>query len=232
MTMAKHLSKATQAANDSQGTKKRTGRQPTYVVTLSDEDKEFLVSVIAQRSAPAAHVVRAKIALLANEHLKLRDIADELDISECMVSQWVRRFALYGVRSLGDAPRSGVPRTHGDDTIAEIIKLTTTTTALDESTHWSTNTMAAVVSVSPSTVGRIWRTFGLKPHMVETFTVSNDPEFTEKVRDVAGIYLNPPEAAIVLCVDEKTQVQALNRTQPVLPMVPGVPVRQTTEYQR
>ena len=99
----------------------------------------------------------------------------------------------------------------------KIIKLTTTTDPPDSSTHWSTNTMAALAGVSPSTVGRIWRTFGLKPHMVETFTVSNDPEFTEKVRDVAGIYLNPPEAAIVLCVDEKTQIQALNRTRALAP---------------
>jgi hypothetical protein len=120
--------------------------------------------------------------------------ADELDVSHFTVSKRPRRFALYGVRSLGDAPRSGVPRTHGDDKIAEIIKLTTATTPPDASTHWSTNTMAVATGVSPSTVGRIWRTFGLKPHMVESFTVSNDPEFTEKVRDVAGIYINPPEA--------------------------------------
>ncbi len=110
--MAKQISKATQAANDSQGTKKRTGGKPTYVVTLSDEDQEFLTSVIAKRNAPAAQVVRAKIALLANEGVRLRDIADELDVSCFMVSKWVKRFALVGVRSLGDAPRSGVPRTH------------------------------------------------------------------------------------------------------------------------
>jgi len=123
MTMAKQISKATQAAKDSQGTKKRTGRKPTYVVTLSDEDKELFTSVIAKRSAPAVHVTRAEIALLANEHVRLRDIADELDISLFTVSKWVGRFALYGVRSLGDAPRPGVPRTHGDDKIAEIIKM-------------------------------------------------------------------------------------------------------------
>ena len=232
MTMAKQISRATQAAKESEGTKKRTGRKPTYVVTLSDEDKEFLTSFIAKRNAPAVQVMRAKIALLANEGVRLRDIADELDVSTFTVSKWVKRFALFGVRSLGDAPRSGTPRTHGDDKIAEIIERTTMTEPPDASTHWSTNTMAAVAGVSPSTVGRIWRTFGLKPHMVESFTVSNDPEFTEKVRDVAGIYLNPPEAAIVLCVDEKTQIQALDRTQPIRPMVPGVPLRQTTEYKR
>ncbi len=232
MTMAKQISRATQAARDSEGTKKRTGRKPTYVVTLSDEDKEFLTSFIAKRNAPAAQVTRAKIALLANEHVRLCDIADELDISTFTVQKWIKRFALYGVGTLADAPRPGTPRTHGDDKITEIIRLTTMTEPPDSSTHWSTNTMAAVAGVSPSTVGRIWRTFGLKPHMVESFTVSNDPEFTEKVRDVAGIYLNPPEAAIVLCVDEKTQVQALDRTQPIRPMVPGVPLRQTTEYKR
>lgn len=229
MTMAKHITKARQA---SEGTKKRSGRRPTYIVTLNDDDKEYLSSVIAKRSAPAVEVTRAKIALLAGEHVRLRDIAEELDISEFMVSKWVRRFALYGVHSLSDAPRTGTPRTHGDDKITEIITLTTTTTPPDESTHWSTNTMAAFVGVSPSTVGRIWRTFGLKPHMVESFTVSNDPAFTEKVRDVVGIYLNPPEAAVVLCIDEKTQIQALNRTQPVLPMQMGVPLRQTPEYKR
>jgi predicted DNA-binding transcriptional regulator YafY len=144
MTMAKHISRATQAAKESEGTKKRTGRKPTYVVTLSDEDKEFLTSFIAKRNAPAVQVMRAKIALLANEGVRLRDIADELDVSTFTVSKWVKRFALFGVRSLGDAPRSGTPRTHGDDKIAEIIERTTMTEPPDASTHLPTNTMAAV----------------------------------------------------------------------------------------
>ena len=208
------------------------GRPIFYHVTLSHEERENLLALVRQTTAPQAQVRRAKIALLAAEGMGTIAIAKELSLSAQTVDKWRKRFSLFGVSVLSDAPRSGVPRTHGDDKIAEIIKLTTTTSPPDGSTHWSTNTMATKAGVSPSTVGRIWRSFGLKPHMVETFTVSNDPEFTEKVRDVAGIYLNPPEAAIVLCVDEKTQVQALNRTQPILPMVPGVPLRQTTEYKR
>ena len=176
--------------------------------------------------------MRAKIALLANEGMKLRDIAEELGVSNFTVSKWTKRFALTELRRLSDAPRSGAPRTHGDDKVAKIIELTTTTKPPDDSTHWSTNTMAKVAGTSASTIGRIWRTFGLKPHMVGSFTISNDPNFTEKVRDVVGMYLNPPQAAIVLSVDEKTQVQALTRTQPMLPMQPGVPLRRTPEYKR
>jgi hypothetical protein len=114
MTMAKQISRVTQPAKGSEGTKKRTGRKPTYVLTLSDEEKEFLTSFIAKRNAPAVQVMRAKIALLANEGVRFCDIADELDVSTFRVSKWVRRFALFGVRSLGDAPRSKTPRTHGD----------------------------------------------------------------------------------------------------------------------
>jgi transposase len=172
MTMAKQISRA----RDSEGTKKRTGRKPTYVVTLSDEEKEFLTSCIAKRNAPAAQVTRAKIALLANEGVRLCDIADELDISTFTVQKWIKRLALYGVGTLADAPRPGTPRTHGDDKITEIIGRANHDRATDSSTHWSTNIMAAAAGVSASTVGRIWRTFGLKPHMVESFTVSNDPQ--------------------------------------------------------
>ncbi|SHE83415.1 Homeodomain-like domain-containing protein [Ferrithrix thermotolerans DSM 19514] len=114
---------------------------------------------------------------MAVEGVRLLDIARELDVSMFTVSKWAKRFALFGVKSLSDAPHSGAERRHGDDKIAEIIELTTTTSPPDGSTHWSTNSMARVAKVSPATAGRIWRTFGLKPHMVESFTISNDPEF-------------------------------------------------------
>ena len=133
-------------------------RPPIYIVNLSDDDKKLLESLVARRTAPQAEVTRAKIALLANEGMKLRDIAKELGVSTFTVSKWVKRFALTGVKRLADAPRPGAPRVHGDDKVKEILELTATAPP-DGATHWSTNTMAKVAGASPSTIGRIWRTF-------------------------------------------------------------------------
>jgi len=142
------------------------------------------------------------------------------------VSKWRGRFIARRLDGLADDPRPGVVRTVIDDMVEAVIVRTLEETP-EDATHWSTRSMPKTMGMSESAISRIWRAFGLKPHLVDTFKLSNDPLFIEKVRDVVGLYMNPPEAALVLCVDEKTQVQALDRTAPVLPLRPGVPERQT-----
>ena len=205
--------------------------RPAFEVVLSFEERNFLEGVIRKTTSPQSHVTRAKIALGAADGLSHKDIMSFSGASGFTVAKWRKRFSLFGVSVLSDAPRSGTPRTHDDEKIVEIIRLTTTTEPRN-ATHWSTTEMAKVAGVSQSTVSRIWRTFGLKPHLIEYFNISTDPNFTEKVRDVVGLYLSPPDAALVLCVDEKTQIQALDRTQPLLPLRPFVPERQTHDYIR
>ena len=147
------------------------------------------------------------------------------------VSKWRRRFAARRCDGLYDAPRPGTPRKIGDDAIAETIRLTLEETP-QEATHWSLRSMARATGYAPSTIHRIWKAFGLQPHRSETFKLSTDPFFVEKVRDIVGLYLAPPERALVLCVDEKSQIQALDRTQPLLPMRPGQPERRSHDYTR
>jgi transposase len=147
------------------------------------------------------------------------------------VSKWRRRFAERRLDGLLDEPRPGTPRKIGDDAIAETIRLTLEATP-SGATHWSLRSMAKAVGYAPSTIHRIWRAFGLQPHRSETFKLSNDPLFVEKVRDIAGLDMSPPERALVLCVDEKSQIQALDRSQPLLPMRPGQVERRTHDYTR
>ena len=207
-----------------------TGRRP-FSVVITDEDRKYLQGVIRATKSPQSHVTRAKIALLSADGVATQDIATTINVSEFTVSKWRKRFSLFGVAILDDAPRSGSPRKFDDDKIAEILRVTLECEP-PLATHWSTTTLAKKVGVSQPTISRIWRTFGLKPHLVQYFNISTDPNFTEKVRDIVGLYLNPPDAALVLCVDEKTQIQALDRTQPVLPLRPFVPERQTHDYKR
>ena len=145
--------------------------------------------------------------------------------------KWRRRFVTHRLEGLHDEPRPGVPRSITDDDVEALIVATLEQTPTD-ATHWSTRSMAKATGMSQSAVSRIWRAFGLKPHLVDSFKLSADPLFVEKVRDVVGLYLNPPEGALVLCVDEKTQIQALDRTAPVLPLRPGLPERRTHDYVR
>ncbi len=145
--------------------------------------------------------------------------------------KWRKRFVSARLEGLHDEPRPGAPRTIDDDDVETVIVKTLEETPSD-ATHWSTRSMAKATGMSQSAVSRIWRAFGLKPHLVDTFKLSPDPLFVEKVRDIVGLYLNPPEGALVLCVDEKTQVQALDRTSPVLPLRPGLPERRTHDYVR
>ncbi len=205
--------------------------RPAYEVVLSDGDRKFLEGVLRKTTSPQSHVARAKIALGVAGGLTHDGIISFAGVSGPTVSTWRKRFSLFGVSVLSDAPRSGSPKIHNDDKIAEIIRLTTTTEPKG-ATHWSTTQMAKVAGVSQPTVSRVWRAFGLKPHLIRYYTISNDPNFADKTRDVVGAYLNPPEAAVVLSIDEKTQIQALNRTQPIVGLVPGVPERRTTEYVR
>ncbi len=158
-------------------------------------------------------------------------IAEELGFSRNMVTKWRNRFAVDRLDGLLDEPRPGRPRTIADADVERVIATTLESTPKD-ATHWSTRSMAAEVGLSQTAVSRIWRAFGLQPHRQDTWTLSKDPQFIDKVRDVVGLYLDPPERAVVLCVDEKSQIQALDRTAPVLPMMPGTPQRASHDYVR
>ena len=208
----------------------RSGRKP-FPVRLSESERADLERVIRASKSPQSHVIRAKIALMCSDEISTEDIALELGVCKATVCKWRKRFSLFGAGVLDDAPRSGTPRKIDDSKIAEILQITLEEEPSNAS-HWSTPTLAKRVGVSQPTIHRIWKTFGLKPHLVQYFNISTDPYFTEKVRDVTGLYLDPPDAALVLCLDEKTQIQALDRTQPVLPLMPFVPERQTHDYKR
>jgi transposase len=159
------------------------------------------------------------------------EVVERLGVSHPTVSKWRRRFVERRLEGLSDEPRPGVPRSITDDQVEAVIVKTLKETPTD-ATHWSTRSMAQAQGMSQSPISRIWRAFGLKPHLVDSFKLSPDPQFVEKVRDIVGLYINPPKAALVLCVDEKTQVQALDRTAPILPLRPGLPERATHDYVR
>lgn len=200
-------------------------------IDLSVVERRELEGLTRRRRTAQGLARRARIVLLAAEGLENKQIASELGATEDTVSKWRRRFAEHRVDGLYDEPRSGAPRQIGDDEVAEVIRRTLEETPPD-GTHWSLRSMASAVGHAPSTVHRIWQAFGLQPHRSETFKLSSDPLFVEKVRDIVGLYLAPPERALVLCVDEKSQVQALDRTQPLLPMRPGQPERRSHDYTR
>jgi transposase len=159
------------------------------------------------------------------------EVATRLGVSLPTVGKWRSRFLARRLEGLHDEPRPGAARTITDEQVERVIVTTLEETPAD-ATHWSTRSLAQRVGMSQTAISRIWRTFGLKPHLVETFKLSTDPQFIEKVRDIVGLYLNPPDAALVLCVDEKTQVQALDRTDPILPLLPGVPQRRSHDSTR
>jgi transposase len=201
-------------------------------IFLSVAEREELESLVRRRSTGQATALRARMILMAAEGATNTVIAERLGIgSQHTVGRWRKRFASGRVDGLFDESRPGAPRTIGDDEIAETIRRTLETMPAD-ATHWSLRSMAKTVGLAPSTIHRIWKAFGLQPHRTDTFKLSTDPLFVEKVRDVVGLYLNPPERAVVLCVDEKSQIQALDRTQPLLPMRPGQVERHTHDYVR
>lgn len=194
--------------------------------------RETLETLERSRTAPHQQVLRAKVLLMAADGVANIRIAEDVGVTPVTVRAWRQRFSEDGLAGL-EKIREGRGRkpSISEETVAEIVRLTTTTTP-PGATHWSCRTMAAKVGVSSATVQRIWSDLGLKPHRVETFKVSTDPAFDDKLIDVVGLYLNPPEKAIVLCMDEKSQIQALDRTQASLPMVPGRAGTMTHDYKR
>ena len=201
-------------------------------IQLTDEERQTLTRWARGRRTPARLVLRAKIVLHAAEGLLNKDIAVTLQTDRECVRRWRRRFTerrLAGIEQ--DAPRGGRPPRIPPGTVQRIVTLTMTTSP-PVATHWTTRTLAPVVGVSPKTVHRVWHAHGLKPHQTRTFKVSRDPQFVEKLTDVVGLYLNPPDKALVFCADEKSQIQALDRTQPGLPLKKGRGATMTHDYKR
>jgi transposase len=200
-------------------------------LVLSDDERRTLVGWTRRRTTAQALALRSRIVLACAEGGSNTAVAAELGVSRDMVATWRSRFLRDRVDGLVDEPRPGRPRTITDEQVERVVVTTLETTPVN-ATHWSTRSMAEHVGLNQTAVSRIWRAFGLKPHRVDTFKISKDPLFVDKVRDVVGLYLDPPAAAVVLCVDEKSQIQALDRSAPVLPMLPGVPERQSFDYVR
>ena len=200
-------------------------------LVLSDVERETLERWARRPKSAQALASRCRIVLACAEGGTNTEIAQRLGVTRATVGKWRRRFLEQRLDGLHDEPRPGAPRTVTDADVERVI-VTTLESTPDDATHWSTRSLADATGMSQSAVSRIWRAFGLKPHLVDEFKLSPDPQFIAKVRDIVGLYLNPPEAAVVLCVDEKTQVQALDRTAPVLPLLPGVPERRTHDYRR
>jgi len=211
---------------------RRPGRGRRAVpVALEEAERETLERWARRPSSSQALALRCRIVLGAAGGETNTAIAARLGCCAATVSKWRGRFAERRLDGLVDEPRPGGPRRITDEQVEEVLVKTLEETP-PGATHWSTRSMAAAVGLSQTAISQIWRAFDLKPHRVEEFKVSPDPQFIDKVRDVVGLYLNPPEAAVVLCVDEKTQVQALGRTAPILPMMPGTPQRRTHDYRR
>ena len=195
------------------------------------DENDRLAEWTRRHKTSQALAMRAPIVLGGQQDRSNREIARQLRVTSQTVGKWRRRFAARRLDGLLDEPRPGAPRTIGDATVEKLIAKTLHETPRD-ATHWSSRTMAQASGLSQTAVVRIWRAFGLQPHRAETFKLSTDPLFIDKVRDIVGLYLNPPDRALVLCVDEKSQIQALDRTQPILPMMPGLPERRTHDYSR
>ncbi len=202
-----------------------------HALMLTDDERSKLEAWARRPKTAQRLALRAKIVLAAAAGCSNSQIGRELAVTLPTVGKWRQRFLEDRLAGLADDPRPGAPRTLSDLRIEEVITKTLESKPA-QATHWSTRGMAKAVGMSQTAVGRIWRAFGLQPHRHETFKLSTDPFFIEKVRDVVGLYLQPPERAIVLCVDEKSQVQALDRTQPLLPMTPGQVERGTHDYVR
>ena len=198
---------------------------------LSEEERETLTRWARRPTSSQQLALRARIVLACADGATNTEVAAQLRVARPTVGKWRSRFVVDRLDGLVDEPRPGAPRTITDEQVERVVVDTLETTPRD-ATHWSRASMAAHSGLSRSTVGRIWKAFRLQPHRAETFKLSTDPLFIDKVRDVVGLYIDPPDRAIVLSVDEKSQVQALNRSAPVLPMMPGMPERATHDYVR
>jgi len=200
-------------------------------IELTAQERDQLESYVRSRSMPSGLSRRFKIVLLAADGLGNKEISEKIDLSRASVGKWRKRYLEKGLEGLHDELRPGRPRSVSDETVAELIHRTLEGYPKG-ATHWSTRSMAGEIGVSHMTVCRVWHTFGLKPHLRDTFKLSTDPFFVEKVRDIVGLYMNPPEKALVLCVDEKSQCQALERSQPTLPLGFGYAEGYTHDYVR
>jgi transposase len=205
--------------------------RPLRDLNMTDAERATLETWARKPKSSQRLAHRARIVLQCARGLPNDEVAELAGTSKQAVCKWRERFRVDRLQGLSDAPRSGPPRKITDDRVDEVVKKTLAARPKG-ATHWSVREMATETGLSPTTIHRIWQTFGLQPHRSESFKLSTDPLFVEKVRDVVGLYMAPPERAIVLCVDEKSQVQALDRTQPIFPMRPGVPERQTHDYNR
>jgi transposase len=208
----------------------RTGR-PKAVLELSEEECEQLLRWSRRAKSAQALALRSKIVLECASGLDNKQVASKLAVTQATVGKWRSRFVELRLDGLGDDARPGRPPSITVEQVEDVVVATLESTPAN-ATHWSRQKMAQRTGLSRSTIGRIWQTFDLKPHRSDTFKLSNDPLFVDKVVDVVGLYLNPPEAAVVLCVDEKSQVQALARSQPAFPMMPGMPDKRTHDYVR
>jgi len=205
--------------------------RPIPVLRLTDDEREALERWTRRPTTAQALAQRARVILACASGRTNTRVARELRLTKQTVGKWRSRFVAARLDGLLDEPRPGAPRRISDAQVEQMVTLTLEATPR-EATHWSTRAMATRCGLSQSTVSRIWRAFGLQPHRTEAFKLSKDPLFVEKVRDIVGLYLNPPDRALVLCADEKSQIQALDRTQPLLPMRPGQVERRTPDYVR
>jgi transposase len=201
-------------------------------LVLSESERRVLRGWLRRRNIAAASTLRARIVLECAEGGSNTEVGRRVGVSRETVRKWRVRFERDRLEGLSDAPRPGAPRTITDEQVEKVIVQTLESSPPQGDTHWSTRSMAAATGMGQSAISRIWRAFGLKPHVVQTWKLSTDPEFVGKVRDVVGLYMSPPENALVLCVDEKSQIQALDRTAPILPIMPTTPARMTHDYVR
>lgn len=205
--------------------------RPLQELKLGKQDHNLLVEWTRRHKTSQALALRARIVLACAQGTPNRAVAQQLRVTKQTVGKWRQRFIDRGPDGLLDEPRPGAPRQIGDDIVEAVVAKTLQETPAD-ATHWSTRSLARDMKLSQTAVSRIWRAFGLQPHRQETFKLSTDALFVDKVRDIVGLYLAPPTKAVVLCVDEKSQIQALDRTQPILPMTPRLPERRTHDYTR
>lgn len=208
----------------------RTGR-PIKKLVLTAEETSILQAMERRPKSAQRLAQRARIVLECARGKTNAEVASQLKLTPLTVGKWRGRFLKSRLAGLEDAPRPGAPRSIQDEQVAQVVADTLEKTPKG-ATHWSTRSMAAHAGLTQTTVSRIWRTFGLKPHLCESFKLSTDPQFVDKVRDVVGLYMNPPDNALVFSVDEKSQIQALNRSQPVFPLAPGMAERRTHDYVR
>ena len=206
--------------------------RPKAPLTLTDDERQTLQRWARRARTAQALALRARIVLACAEGATNQAVAERLGVWPQTVTKWRGRFVRQRLEGLSDEPRPGRPRTITDTQVEQVITKTLEEPPPRQDTHWSTRSMARATGMSQTAISRIWRAFGLKPHLVETWKLSTDPQFIDKVRDIVGLYLDPPAAALVLCVDEKTQIQALDRSAPSLPILPTTPARRTHDYVR